>query len=117
MVVLHMVVVLLVFVLKLDKGNTIYIAGDTNVFSGMSLIKELYRPNIACLPIGDVYTMGPREVAKAVELLEPEIVVPMHYGTFDALTGSPDELKKLTSGSHTKINVLNPRDTMSIALS
>ncbi len=81
------------FVLTLPDGFRIYHAGDTNVFSDMALIGELYRPDLALLPIGDFYTMGPREAAKACELLRVPRVIPMHWGTFPVLTGTPKALR------------------------
>lgn len=81
------------FVVKFENGLTIYHAGDTGVFLDMKLISDLYRPDVAILPIGGLYTMGPREAAKAVEFLKPKIVIGMHYGTFPALAGTPDQLK------------------------
>jgi L-ascorbate metabolism protein UlaG (beta-lactamase superfamily) len=64
------------------------------VFGDMKLIGELYKPDIACLPIGDVYTMGPREAAHAIKLLGVKHVIPMHYATFPALTGTPEGLRE-----------------------
>jgi L-ascorbate metabolism protein UlaG (beta-lactamase superfamily) len=83
------------YVLHLADGRKIYFAGDTNVFSDMQLIEKLYQPDLAFLPIGDLYTMGPREAALACRLLQAKKVVPMHFGTFPALTGRPEELAKL----------------------
>ncbi|MBV8065666.1 MAG: metal-dependent hydrolase [Actinobacteria bacterium] len=76
-------------------GTKVYFAGDTCVFGDMALIARIYEPEIAVLPIGDHYTMGPREAAVALELLDVQRCVPCHYGTFPALTGTPDELRKL----------------------
>jgi L-ascorbate metabolism protein UlaG (beta-lactamase superfamily) len=87
------------YVVKFENGLTIYFAGDTTVFGDMRLIAELYEPSIAVLPIGDLYTMGPREAAKACELLNVKRVIPMHYGTFPALTGTPEALRQLLGGS------------------
>ncbi|HET7892933.1 MAG TPA: MBL fold metallo-hydrolase, partial [Candidatus Sulfotelmatobacter sp.] len=70
-------------------------AGDTAVFGDMKIIHELYAPEIAMLPIGDHYTMGPREAAYACNLLKPKAVIPMHFGTFPVLTGRPGDLQKL----------------------
>jgi L-ascorbate metabolism protein UlaG (beta-lactamase superfamily) len=81
------------YVLHLPDGRRIYFAGDTNVFSDMSLIRQLYEPQLAMLPIGDLFTMSPREAAAAVRLLAPERVIPMHFGTFPPLTGQPSELQ------------------------
>jgi L-ascorbate metabolism protein UlaG (beta-lactamase superfamily) len=83
------------YVLRLPDGRALYFAGDTNVFTDMQLIQELYGPELAFLPIGDLFTMSPREAAKAVRLLKPKKVVPMHFGTFPPLTGRPDELQAL----------------------
>jgi L-ascorbate metabolism protein UlaG (beta-lactamase superfamily) len=76
-------------------GKRVYFAGDTCVFGDMALIKRLYAPDVAVLPIGGHYTMGPNEAAVALELLGTNRCVPCHYGTFPALTGSPDELRVL----------------------
>ena len=78
------------FVIELENGSRLYFAGDTRAFGDMRLIRELYRPDVAFLPIGDHFTMGPTEAALAVELLGVEDVIPMHYGTFPVLTGTPD---------------------------
>jgi len=83
------------YVLHLPDGRTIYFSGDTAVFSDMQLIEKLYRPDLAFLPIGDFYTMGPREAALACRMLNAKKVIPMHFGTFPALTGTPEELAKL----------------------
>ena len=82
-------------VLELEDGFTIYFTGDTNVFMSMQLIGRIYQPDVAVLPIGDHFTMGPREAAVALELLGTKRCVPCHYGTFPLLTGTPDELRKL----------------------
>jgi L-ascorbate metabolism protein UlaG (beta-lactamase superfamily) len=83
------------YVLHLADGRRIYFSGDTNVFSDMQLIEKLYQPDLSFLPIGDFYTMGPREAALACRLLKAKKVIPMHFGTFPALTGRPEELVKL----------------------
>jgi L-ascorbate metabolism protein UlaG (beta-lactamase superfamily) len=83
------------YVLRLPDGRALYFAGDTNVFSDMTLIAELYRPELAILPIGDLYTMSPREAALACRLLKPAKVIPMHLGTFPPLTGRPEQLAEL----------------------
>jgi L-ascorbate metabolism protein UlaG (beta-lactamase superfamily) len=83
------------YVIRFEDGLTIYFAGDTALFGDMRLIGELYQPSIAFLPIGDVYTMGPEQAAKACELLGVTQVVPMHYGTFPELTGTPARLREL----------------------
>jgi len=83
------------YVLHFPDGRRAYFSGDTNVFSDMQLIEKLYQPELAFLPIGDFYTMGPREAALACRLLSPKKVIPMHFGTFPLLTGSPAELAHL----------------------
>jgi L-ascorbate metabolism protein UlaG (beta-lactamase superfamily) len=83
------------YVVEFSNGVKIYHAGDTNVFGDMAIIRELYAPEIVMLPIGDHYTMGPREAAYACNLLKPKTVIPMHFGTFPVLTGRPGELQKL----------------------
>ena len=77
------------YVIQFENGMKIYHSGDTNVFGDMRLIHELYHPDIAMIPIGDRFTMGPREAAYACELLRPKSVIPMHFGTFPLLTGTP----------------------------
>ena len=81
------------FIIRLPGGFSVYHAGDTCVFGDMKLIAELYKPDLACLPIGDVFTMGPRETAMAIRLLGVKHVIPMHYATFPMLTGTPEGLR------------------------
>ena len=80
------------FVVRQPDGRAFYHAGDTDVFSDMQLIRRLHKPALAMLPIGDLFTMGPEAAAVACEFLAPEVVLPMHYGTFPALTGTPAKL-------------------------
>jgi L-ascorbate metabolism protein UlaG (beta-lactamase superfamily) len=82
------------YVIELEDGFKLYHAGDTAVFGDMALIRKLLAPDIALLPIGDFYTMGPRSAAEAIRLLGVKTVIPMHYGTFPVLVGTPDELRK-----------------------
>ncbi|MGB7024782.1 MAG: metal-dependent hydrolase [Candidatus Acidiferrales bacterium] len=101
------------YIVRLPGGLRIYHAGDTAIFGDMKLIAELYEPEVAMLPIGDCYTMGPREAAMAIRLLHVKHVVPMHYGTFPALTGTPEELKKLTRDiPGLEIHVLKPGESI-----
>jgi len=101
-------------ILTFACGTRIYHAGDTAVFGDMALIAELYRPDIALLPIGDRFTMGPREAALACELLGVRRVVPMHYGTWPVLTGTPDELAAECAARDLDIEVvaLQPGETL-----
>jgi L-ascorbate metabolism protein UlaG (beta-lactamase superfamily) len=80
------------FILHFPDGRRAYFAGDTAVFGDMALIAELYSPELCFLPIGDLFTMGPAEAAMAVKLLKAKTVIPMHYGTFPILTGTPEDL-------------------------
>jgi L-ascorbate metabolism protein UlaG (beta-lactamase superfamily) len=81
------------FVLEFDNGFTIYDAGDTGVFGDMALIKDLYHPDLAILPIGDHFTMGPRLAAAAARMLGVKYVLPVHFATFPVLTGTPEQLR------------------------
>jgi L-ascorbate metabolism protein UlaG (beta-lactamase superfamily) len=99
------------YVIKFEDGLTVYFAGDTAVFGDMRLIAELHHPAIAFLPIGDTYTMGPEEAATACELLNVRQVVPMHYGTFPALTGTPDRLRALVEPRGVQVIELKPGET------
>ena len=98
------------YVIRFEDGTTIYFAGDTSVFGDMRLIGEMYKPSIGFLPVGDLYTMGPEQAAKACELLGISQVVPMHYGTFPALTGTPAKLRELL-GSRTQVLELKPGES------
>jgi L-ascorbate metabolism protein UlaG (beta-lactamase superfamily) len=81
------------FVIELENGQRVYHAGDTDVFGDMALIRELHRPEVAFLPIGGHFTMGPRGAARAAQLLGVGTVIPIHYGTFPILSGTPGELR------------------------
>ena len=103
-------------IITLENGYRIYFAGDTTVFGDMALIGELYQPDLAMLPIGDFFTMGPMEAAKAVELLGVKHVLGMHYGTFPLLTGTPEGLRdELGKRGLTDVVVeeLKPGETLS----
>lgn len=99
------------YVIEFENGFKIYFSGDTDVFGDMALIKELEEPEVAFLSTGDHFTMGPRRAAKAVELLGVSTVVPMHYGTFPALTGRPDQLQELV-GNAVRVIDIKPGDTI-----
>ncbi len=83
------------YILRFPDNRCLYFAGDTNVFTDMELIRELYRPELAFLPIGDLFTMSPHEASMAAKLLNVKRIVPMHFGTFPALTGTPEQLAAL----------------------
>src|SRR4051812_13207382 len=99
------------YVVRFEDGLTIYFAGDTSIFGDMRLIGEMYHPSIAFLPIGDLYTMGPEQAAKASELLGVKQIVPMHYGTFPALTGTPAKLRELVEPRGVQVLELVPGET------
>jgi L-ascorbate metabolism protein UlaG (beta-lactamase superfamily) len=82
------------------------------VFTDMALIQELYQPELAFLPIGDLFTMSPREAAVACRMLKARQIIPMHFGTFPPLTGTPDQLAKLIAGSSTEVWALEPGKTV-----
>jgi L-ascorbate metabolism protein UlaG (beta-lactamase superfamily) len=101
------------YIVRLPGGLTIYHAGDTCVFGDMKIIGELYSPEIALLPIGAYYTMDPRQAAMAVRLLGVRHVIPMHFGTFPALVGTPEELERLTKDiSGLEIHEMKPGETL-----
>ncbi len=91
------------FVLHFPDGRNAYFAGDTNVFCDMQLIQKLYNPELAFLPIGDHFTMGPDEAAMACRLLHAKKVIPMHFGTFPLLTGTPQGLEQHLAGFGTEV--------------
>lgn len=99
------------YVLRFEDGTSVYFAGDTALFGDMGLIADLYRPTLAFLPIGDLYTMGPEQAAKACEILRVRQVVPMHYGTFPALTGTPSRLRELVAPHGVQVLELTPGET------
>ncbi|MBV9504735.1 MAG: metal-dependent hydrolase [Acidobacteriia bacterium] len=96
------------YVLHFSDGRTAYFSGDTNVFSDMQLIEQMYRPELVFLPIGDLFTMSPKEAALACRMLRPKRVIPMHFGTFPPLTGTPAALRELIGGSGTDVWELRP---------
>jgi L-ascorbate metabolism protein UlaG (beta-lactamase superfamily) len=96
------------FVVRADDAR-VYFAGDTCVFGDMQLIARLYEPTVAVLPIGDHFTMGPKEAAVALELLGNPRCVPGHWGTFPLLTGTPQELSGLTSA---QVDQIQPGETV-----
>jgi L-ascorbate metabolism protein UlaG (beta-lactamase superfamily) len=99
------------FVVELEDGFCFYFSGDTDVFGDMKLIGERFRPSLAFLPIGGHFTMDPTAAAMAIELLGVNDVVPMHYGTFPILAGTPDELRSALAArglAHVEVHVAEP---------
>ena len=85
------------YVVRAPGTPTFYFAGDTGIFGDMKIIGELYRPELAMIPIGDLFTMAPREAAYACRLLDCKMIIPMHYSTFPVLTGTPQALRQETA--------------------
>lgn len=102
------------FIIRIN-GHSIYHAGDTGVFGDMKLIGELYEPELALLPIGDKFTMGIKEATKAVELIQPKIVIPMHYSTFDVIKQDPEEFKRAVEAKvDTKVIIMKPGESIKL---
>jgi L-ascorbate metabolism protein UlaG (beta-lactamase superfamily) len=99
-------------VVKAD-GKSIYFAGDTCAFGDMQLIRRIHEPDLVVIPIGDYFTMGPKEAAVAVELLGAKRVVPCHWGTFSVLTGTPEKLRALVPNDVT-VEQLEPGDAVTV---
>jgi L-ascorbate metabolism protein UlaG (beta-lactamase superfamily) len=99
------------YVLRAPQTPTIYFAGDTGIFGDMKIIGEIYKPEIAFLPIGDHYTMGPDTAAIAAKWLGVRQVVPMHWGTFALLTGTPEMLKAQLAGTAIEVLEIKPGET------
>jgi L-ascorbate metabolism protein UlaG (beta-lactamase superfamily) len=96
------------WILDFEDGTTVYHSGDTDVFGDMRLIGELYAPHVAVMPIGGHYTMGPRGAGRAAELVGASTVIPVHYATFPALAGTPEQLRDHTSA---EVVALEPGET------
>jgi L-ascorbate metabolism protein UlaG (beta-lactamase superfamily) len=99
------------YVVEAENGTKIYFSGDTSVFMDMQLIGRIYEPDVAVLPIGDHFTMSPKEAAVALELLGVPRCVPCHYGTFPILHGSPDQLRELTD---VEVVAMQPGETIEV---
>jgi len=101
------------YVIEFENGFKVYHAGDTAVFSDMKLIAEIYKPELIMIPIGDLFTMSPLEASYACRFLSPKYVIPMHYGTFPLLTGTPEQLINLTQDIEgIEIIELKPGETL-----
>lgn len=107
----HYVGVAAGYVLTIEDGPVLYHAGDTAVFSDMKLIGELYQPEVVMLPIGGHFTMGPKEAALAVKLLGSKRVIPLHFGTFPPLKGTPEQLAALV-GKGVEVVQIAPGETI-----
>jgi L-ascorbate metabolism protein UlaG (beta-lactamase superfamily) len=103
------------YVIELENGFRIYHSGDTGVFGDMKMIGEYYKPDLALVCIGGWFTMGPKEAAYAMgSLMQPKMVIPMHYGTFPPLKGTPQELIDALGESPVKVRVMAPGETVTL---
>ena len=103
------------YIIELENGYKIYHSGDTGVFGDMKMIGEYYQPDLALVCIGGWFTMGPEEAAYAMgDLMKPKMAIPMHYGTFKLLKGTPEEFKKALGDSSVKVKVMEPGQTVSM---
>ena len=98
------------YIIRLEDGTTLYHAGDTGIFDSMRIFGEMYKIDVAMLPIGSVFTMDPFQAAQAAKMLSPKMIIPMHYKTFPILVQDPKEfaelVKRQTPG--VQVTVLNP---------
>lgn len=99
------------FLLTLGDGRRLYHAGDTALITDMQLLRG--QVDVALLPIGDNYTMGPEDAARAVEFIQPAVVVPMHYDTFDLIRQDPEEFRRLVGGL-ARVEVLKPGGSLDL---
>ncbi|MCK5552463.1 MAG: metal-dependent hydrolase, partial [Deltaproteobacteria bacterium] len=100
------------FVVRFENGFSVYHAGDTDVFMDMKIIGDLYKPQVALLPIGSHYTMGPEGAVYACKLIRPKYVISMHFSTFPVLTGTPEAFGKLMKEvPETKVIALKPGES------
>ena len=102
--------------LVIESGKTVYHAGDTSVFGDMKLIRDLYKPDVAMLPIGGFFTMDPEQAAMAVSLVKPKIALPMHYGTWPPIEQDPKEFERLVkkSSPKTRVVILKPGESLEV---
>jgi L-ascorbate metabolism protein UlaG (beta-lactamase superfamily) len=103
------------YVLRMENGFTIYHTGDTAVTYDMQIIGDLYQPELTILPIGDWFTMDPRQAAYALKLIRSKYAIPGHYGTFPILKGTPDELRQYAKefGVNVEVIALKPGESVS----
>jgi L-ascorbate metabolism protein UlaG (beta-lactamase superfamily) len=102
------------YVLGFEPGPTVYFAGDTEIFTDMQIIRDVYAPTLAILPIGDLFTMGPQQATRACALLGVKRAVPMHFGTFPALTGTPEAFRALAEPTGVDVLALRPGQSIEV---
>ncbi len=100
----------------IESGKTVYHAGDTAVFGDMKLVGDLYKPDVALLPIGGFYTMDPKQAALATKLIRPKTVIPMHFNTWDLIRSDPKEFEHLVKkqARGTKVVILKPGESFDL---
>lgn len=99
----------------IDSGKVVYHAGDTCVFGDMKLIGQMYKPDLALLPIGGFFTMDPKQAAMAVDLIKPKVAVPMHYSTWPPIEQDPKEFERLVKkSSKTKVVIMQPGESLEV---
>ena len=104
------------FLITVKNGPSIYHTGDTDVFGDMALIKQFHKVDVMLACIGGHYTMGPERAAAAVKLVDPGMVIPMHFGTFPILTGTPQALEKAmkAEGSKARMKTMTIGETIKL---
>lgn len=101
-------------VVEFENGYSVYHTGDTDFFGDMQYIREFHHPNLMLTCIGDHFTMGPQKAARSIELIQPDYVIPMHYGTFPLLTGTPEALIEAAADKYKQsVIVVEPGETVS----
>jgi L-ascorbate metabolism protein UlaG (beta-lactamase superfamily) len=103
------------YILRFENGVCVYHTGDTCLFGDMRLYGELYHPDVAVLPIGDFFTMGPDQAAYAAKLIGARKVIPEHFGSFPILRGTPEELRAELTGSEIEVVALEPGGSTTIS--
>jgi L-ascorbate metabolism protein UlaG (beta-lactamase superfamily) len=98
----------------IESEKSVYHAGDTCLFSDMKLIAELYAPTVAFVPIGDRYTMGPKEAAYAASLIKASITIPIHYNTFPIITQDAEEFKRLAEMKGARVKILTLGEALEV---
>ena len=104
------------FLISVTNGPVIYVTGDTDEFSDMALIPKLHKVDVMLCCIGDHYTMGPARAADAVKMIGPKVVIPEHYGTFPALTGTPEAFGQALKDVKSKATLTVMRVDQTISL-
>jgi L-ascorbate metabolism protein UlaG (beta-lactamase superfamily) len=100
------------FVVELENGFKLYHMGDTGVFADMKWIGEYYKPDLILIPIGGHFVMSPRDAAVATEMIKPKFAIPIHYGTFPVLKGTPQEYQQALGTAAVKVFPINPGDKL-----